>query len=302
MEKAPKALNRISREINTFALLLRQIDDTRSRHGTDDSELLAASIELCTESTQKIIKFTSRLDNIMQQYHAVGRIYSKLRTHDVQEICADLERAKNSLMIAFQVFDHRTQIRMMDASQNLAVQQSLLLLKYGEAITQIREDTAALRRPPLLEQNVERLRLGRPTCSTDLSAMPKNQIVSTRHRPRSYRFRLPAWFSKTILEMAVFKSLGRWNFCFQTSSQQPSYAPIVAHYLAGRVEKVREHFQSGKASPYDIYGGRTSLEVRTSRLSHHALMLIKHSLPYCPAPWRCFDSCSHVTLLMAIRF
>jgi hypothetical protein len=312
VEKAPKALNRISREINTFALLLRQIDDTRSRHGTDDSELLAESIQLCTESTQEIVIFSSRLDGIMRRYHAAGRIYSTLRMRDIQEICADLERAKNSLMIAFQVFDHRTQIRMMDASQNLAIQQSLLLLKYGEAITQIREDTAALRRPQLLEQNEQSLvnseSLGlesltpRPIYSTDLSVMPKNQIVCTRHRPKPYRFRLPYWFPKKILEIAVFKSLGRWNFCLQTSNQQPSYAPIVAHYLAGRVEKVRELFQSGKASPYDVYGRRTPLEVRMSRLSHHPLILINHSLPYCPAPWKCFNSCSRVTLLMVIRF
>ena len=312
VENAPKALNRISREINTFALLLRQIEDTRARHGIDDSGLLDDSIQQCTESTQEIVIFTSRLDGIMRRYHAAGRIYSTLRMRDIQDICDQLERAKNSLMIAFQLFDHRTQVRMMDASLNLAIQQSLLLLRYGEAITQIREDTAMLRRRPLLEQNRQTpvepecpsfgSSTPSPTNSTDLSVMTAKQVEKTRSRPRPYRCRIPVWFSQTILELAVFRSLGRWNFCLQTYNQQPSYSLVVAHYLAGRVQKVRELFQSGEASPYDVYGCRSPLEVCTPISIYCTLVLINHSLPYCLDPSKCFNFCNPVTLLMVTTF
>jgi hypothetical protein len=36
----------------------------------------------------------------------------------------------------------------------------------------------------------------------------------------------------------------------------------VTHYLAGRVGEVRDMFQRGQASPYDMYGDMSPLEVR----------------------------------------
>ena len=280
VEKAPKSLNRISREIKTFALLLRQIDDTRARYGVADSELLAESVTLCVESTQEIMLFTSRLEAIMERCHAAGRIYSALRMPDVLDICAELERAKNSLMVAFQVFDHRTQVRMMDASQNFAIQQSLVLLKHGEAIAQIREDTSMLIQHTLSKQSRRIIDVedendelapfasssGYSETSVDLTAVTNKRVDRIFNRRKQYRFRIPSWFSNKVWEVMASRSKGRWELCLQTRRLQPEYSPVVAHYIAGRVGAVREMFMTGEASPYDVHGGLTPLEVRRLRL------------------------------------
>lgn len=275
VEKAPKVLNRISREINTFALLLRQIDDTRARHGVADQELLEESIEICTECTQEITILTSKLDTIMRKYHLAGRMYSALRMRDVLDICANLERAKNSLMVAFQVFDHRTHVRMMDASHNLAVQQSLILLKHGEAIAQVREDTTAL----LLhasnpwERTVEELSddshpevVSESTAagsygSVKLAVASSQPCNRKRPRRRPWKFRLPNWFSNQVWEVTANRSSGKWELCLQTYNHRPAYSRVVAHFLAGRAGAVRDMFERGEASPHDVYGGRNVLEV-----------------------------------------
>lgn len=299
VEKAPRSLNRISREIKTFALLLRQIEDTHSRYGAEDSEVLQESIEICVECTQEIVLFTSRLEAIMRRYHTAGRVYSALRMRDVQEICAELERAKNSLMLAFQVFDHRTQVRMMEASQNLALQQSLLLLQHGNAITQIREDTAMLcrqsrgDRPEFLtatetESNDFVSDSTASETTTTVAVVPQSRIRRTRDRRRYYRFRLPVWFSNKIWEVTASRSQGRWELCLQTLNLRPEYSPIVAHYLAGRVGAVREMLQSGQASPNDVYGTRSPLEVSQHQPAV-VLILTFLSSRYTLDLLRCFD-------------
>jgi hypothetical protein len=299
VEKAPRSLNRISREINTFALLLRQIDDTRARYGVDDSKVLQESVEICVECTQEIVSFTSRLEAIMRKHHAAGRVYSALRMRDVQEICAELERAKNSLMVAFQVFDHRTQVRMMEASQNLTLQQSLVLLKHGDAITQIREDTAMLlkqtggnRTAILADTETEGKDFVSDSTALDttstLAIAPKEKIGRVRARRKCYRFRLPFWFSNKIWEVTASRSEGRWDLCLQTVNLRPAYSPIVAHYLAGRVGAVREMLQSGQASPNDVYGDQSPLEVSRYQLVE-VLLLTCISSPYTPDPLRCFN-------------
>ena len=299
VEKAPRSLNRISREINTFALLLRQIDDTRARYGVEDSEVLQESIEICIECTEEIVSFTSRLEAIMRRYQTAGRVYSALRMRDVQEICAELERAKNSLMMAFQVFGHRTQVRMLEASQNLALQQSLVLLKHGDAINQIRDNTAMLlkqtggnRTAILADTETE----GRDFVSdstalvttSKLTIAPKEKNGRMRARRKYYRFRLPTWFSDKIWELTASRSQGRWELCLQSLNQRPEYLPIVAHYLAGRVGAVKEMLQSGQASPNDVYGTQSPLEV-SQRRPVVVLSLTHLSSPYTPDLLRCFS-------------
>lgn len=274
VEKAPKALNRVSKELKTFALLLRQIDDTRARHGVEDSEVLQECIEICVESTQEIVGFTLRLEEIMKRHTFAGRIYSALRMQDVQDICAELERAKNSLMMAFQVFDHRTQVQMMHAAHSLAVQQSLLLLKHGESIAQIREDTAMLMSRSVGDRQRRCLTSPRDERSNNTPASTamedkrtcmraSDKPVSKAGQKRKHlRFRLPLWFSNKVWEISLIQSLGRCGFCIQTYYQWPEYVPVVAYYLAGRVDLVQQMFRDGQASPYDIYGKKTPLEVR----------------------------------------
>ncbi len=134
VEKAPKSLRRLPRELTTFALLLRQIDGIRVAHDSNDSDALAESFELCRECTKEIYEAIRSLQAISRKYNAAGRVYSALKFRDVVLLCADLERSKNSLMVAFQVLDHRTQVRAMGASRDTAMQHSLLLFSTASSL------------------------------------------------------------------------------------------------------------------------------------------------------------------------
>ena len=274
-EKAPKVLNRLSRDINTFALLLRQIDDTRALYSVEDTEVLQESIEICRDCTQDIITLTSQLEATLRRHNITGRIYTVLRMREVTELCAELEGAKTSLMMAFQLFDHRTQVRIMGASQNLAIQQSLILLNHGETIAHIREDTSVLlgdpkwnrSRPALMNGNHNSARatlLSQEPHKDDRVADERSITPSIeKHHRRPYRFRLPYWFPERIWELSTSRSFGRWDVCLKTYNQRPVYSLVVKHYLSGSVDAIQGMFTRGQASPNDVYGAVTPLEVRT---------------------------------------
>ncbi|KAK3686920.1 hypothetical protein LTR37_019318 [Vermiconidia calcicola] len=124
-------LQRISREINTFALLLRQIDGIRVEHDSGDDAALADSIEMCTESTGETLEATQQLEAIMRRFSVGGRIYSALKSREVNQLCTDLERSKNTLMLAFEALQFRTQVTMMNALRDPIMQQLLMQLKYS---------------------------------------------------------------------------------------------------------------------------------------------------------------------------
>lgn len=277
VEKAPKALDRLSREINTFALLLRHIDDTRERYSVEDSSLLQESIDLCFQSTEDIVSLSNQLDALIRKHQIPGRIYSVLRMRELMELCADLERGKNSLMLAFQLFDHRTQVQMMDASRNTAAQQSLLLLKHDQAIVHLRNErilrSGSFNLDQRSEDAVRQVDHSTRSSPSPLAVAYKRPAVAQASRVnefnrnrKPYRFRMPLWFTNTIWEMTASRASGRWEVCLQTYNQRPAYSPIVKHYLSGSVDKVQRMFQDGQASPHDVYGDMTPLEVRSSPL------------------------------------
>ncbi|KAK5166451.1 uncharacterized protein LTR77_007994 [Saxophila tyrrhenica] len=262
VEKAPRSLRRISRELNTLSLLLRQIDGLRIEHGSRDADALEECIELCRESTEDIVEATTSLEAVLARFRLAGRLYSALRMGDIKQLCADLERSKNSLMLAFQVFDHRTQVRMMHASNDREIQHGLALLKLGGAVSEIRSDIAmsSLQAAPpgaarrQLESSIPQVT---DVVNTDLVRRPARSAprrVPAGKKGTTYRFKLPSWFCDRVWLLSTCRAQGDWTLRLQTFRIRPYRdSPIVMYLRAGNVSMVRKMFDEGTASPYDMY-------------------------------------------------
>lgn len=286
VEKAPKSLNWLSREIKTLALLLKQIDGARFENDLVDTDVLAQSIELCTECTEEIVEATNKLESIMRKYRAAGRVYSAFRLRDVTDLCANLERAKSSLVLAFQVFDHRSQVTLLSASRDLAMQHSLLLLKHSEALADVKADTTALKEMALSDSKKSGAQIGpsefvgRKTSAVrshfefvEASSSGCSSIALVGQRSRTSnrqrtlcRFRLPRWFSLIVWEMSVLHSQGRWDLCLQSVNMRPHDSPIMDYFVLGNIAGVKRIFEEGLASPSDVFGNGSPLQV-ISRLT-----------------------------------
>lgn len=301
VDKAPKAIRRISRELSTLSLLLRQIDGLRVEYGSQDADALADCIELCREGTEDIIEATTALDAILVRFRVAGRLYAAMKLNDVKELCTDLERSKNSLMLAFQVFNHRTQVKIMDASRDVAMQTSLAVLKHGEAIAQIHSGTALLLQRRQLPQNVLEYQ---PDLAQHRDDGPSDSHVTGRtlirssskgvltHSRTSFRFRLPVWFTDRVWLLSTSHSRGSWTMRIQDFRIRPRDIPMVAFLERGNIEMVRRMFDEGKAMPYDVYKGSddsratytTTLTVYCSVLYIEQPMLICGSWRLAPGP------------------
>ncbi len=81
----------------------------------------------------------------MPKYYRAGQIHAAIRYRDVKQLSTDLERSKNSLMLAFQILAFQTQVRIMGATQDISTQYLLWQLRQSEELAQIRSELAVLR-------------------------------------------------------------------------------------------------------------------------------------------------------------
>lgn len=282
VKEAPRSLQRLSREINTFALLLQQIDRTRTTHDVADADALAESLDLCAEPTQEIVQATQKLEPVMHKYHGAGRVISPFLIREIKQLCADLERAKSTLGMAFQVFNHQALVRIFEATREMCVQQSSIQMQQSHVLAEVRADVAAIRTlagrgqlNALPNMTDERHRPSNATAVVAITSRLQNDTTSdcgptmrkAERRARPYRVRIPLWFSIKVWDISASHSQDGWDVCIRTFNiMPPSGSPALAHYVSGDVLALRKMFQNGEASPHDIYDRYTTLQVSYPRV------------------------------------
>ncbi|KAF2158925.1 hypothetical protein M409DRAFT_30630 [Zasmidium cellare ATCC 36951] len=136
VERAPKRLQSLAREINLFSNILRNLEDVRLQHGVSDSDVLTQCIEMCEDRTREIVSATRKIENMHQRSQLRGRIYAAVKMSEVIDLCNDMERSKNSLSMAFQIFHSGLTGTLLATNQAMSTQVATLVATFLAAPSQ----------------------------------------------------------------------------------------------------------------------------------------------------------------------
>ncbi|KAK5173650.1 uncharacterized protein LTR77_002331 [Saxophila tyrrhenica] len=266
VEKAPRTLKRISHGLRMFAMLLKRIEGISACHDGEDAATLAEFIELCKEAAQEIVEITDKLQSIMQKNHAFGRVLSAFKLLEVNQLCTELEHWKSSLVLAFDVLKYETQAQIMGATHDTTLQIRLLLTRRdhqdGATLTgsskTVQAGSAVQQAADTGDRVVEIGEYGEALPLHPHRRRPRRRQAKTRS------FRIPSWFSNRVWHLSVAHSQGRWEVNLQTWNYLPESSPALTYVESGDAESLRRMLQAGLASPYDVYGRLTMIQVGVS--------------------------------------
>lgn len=104
MRHAPEALEELVFELETMPMALNEVHRERFREGPEDTVLLGRCLHACERGARKLRDVVGQVQKHQDKAKVLGQVYFALKERDEQTLLANLERAKSSLMFAFQLY------------------------------------------------------------------------------------------------------------------------------------------------------------------------------------------------------
>ena len=102
-KNAPVTLLDLTHNLETISLLLQELEKHR-QYDTANGELLERCTSQCRQSTDKIRALVDKLERRLQSLSVLGRLSVSLKDSKITQLLSELERAKSSIMLAFQIY------------------------------------------------------------------------------------------------------------------------------------------------------------------------------------------------------
>lgn len=96
---APKALDKLSFDLHTLALLLREFERYRLRH-ENGSDLLHRCMLRLQEEVDDIQRLAGKLEQRLSRSRLIGKLSAAFKEPEIQMCLEGLEGAKSSLLLA----------------------------------------------------------------------------------------------------------------------------------------------------------------------------------------------------------
>ena len=103
VKNSPDTLLNLSHDLETVSLLLRQLE----AHMQCDSynvDLLGRCISQCQRSATRLKALVQKLESRLSRLRILGKIMAALRDDEFRSILGEMEQAKSSTMLAFQMY------------------------------------------------------------------------------------------------------------------------------------------------------------------------------------------------------
>lgn len=107
VRNAPETLNELVTELETLTLALREVErDVQRSDGNviGPSALMEQCVKSCQRGTAKLQAVLDKMTRLQVRSRGLGQVYIAVNEKDEQVILSDLERAKSSLALAFQIY------------------------------------------------------------------------------------------------------------------------------------------------------------------------------------------------------
>jgi hypothetical protein len=247
-KQAPETLSNLSFELETFSLLLREVE--RSRQTSDDTSaaVIVRCIQMCENGVRTIRTTVDKLEILVLKSPRFGKFRTAIEEKELGQLCDTLERAKTSLMLAVNLYSEaqrRRDSELIHASHVIALQQFSIAQEQHALLT---DRNAIVTTPMTISANIDHQRATR----------------TRRLRKPAWRLgiRFRPWFLSSLWQLSVQRSRAGWNIQLWTANTVPRHARIFRLCLRGDLIGVQELFQQGLASPLDRTPyGHTALEV-----------------------------------------
>jgi hypothetical protein len=264
VREAPEELRDTIREIETLRLVFRGLEQEQEFVPSLAWTLIATCVTPCVRQAEKIAEITDVLDQSTRKNGLVGAVKAALKQNQLQELFAKLERAKVSLMFAYQVLSADYH------SQKLA-QQGQMLERYERGLTALSTGVAMV--PHHVEGVLSRHLAQRrelsgseamdpatstrhaPTCTNKDGGLAVTQQMHSRRRRKpkgqtAYKFRIPVWFTQCTWDISMARANRGWDVRLRiwNTARSPG---IFALCLEGDTEGVQRMIADGEATMFD---------------------------------------------------
>lgn len=102
-KNAPETIEDLVFDLETMSLALRELERHR-QHDSHNVQLLDRCIDKCRRSTAKIQELVEKMERYLTRFRGVGRMYTAFKEQDAEKLLHDLEQAKGSLSLAYQIY------------------------------------------------------------------------------------------------------------------------------------------------------------------------------------------------------
>lgn len=249
---APQDLKDLVFEIETLSLALKQIELDQDRTRMMDRTVLTNCLEMGQQGTDRISKITERMEKSMQRSPLLGAVKTALKERELQQLLRKLERAKSTMLLAYNVYTHEVQRQKMG---DIHVTLVSLTTQPSRAIDPPNEDPGQV--DPPLEQRLER-RL--------------RKEISNKFKKAVIFVRLQLLFVSAVWEVGAARASNGWDAHLRSYNVRPRNSPIFRLCRQGDLAGVQKLLAAKHASVFDItsrdeiYWEQTLLDVRPGAL------------------------------------
>ena len=272
-QDAPKTISALVSDLEIMAMFLQQLEHHRQQ-GTPAEALVARCILRCQHSTAEVQHLVDKMQLCMEKHARLGgKLYSAFKQRDVKDLLDGVERAKSSLHLAYTMYQHQAHGDM------LAMLQAQILAGKGigsqQSTSLVQSSTSSHNAGHLMIPASQRL-------SADCTNVPRTNsvgnwesVLGTRQDERFTRtrgrrdsearfrakFRLPTWICRRVFHFAIIQAQCGWSMYLRTYNVLPDGALIFRLCRSGNLAGVRRLIEGGAASPLDVVGDWTLLDV-----------------------------------------
>jgi hypothetical protein len=241
-------------EVKTLGLVLRKIElDPVDASSNMDPEIMQHCVQICQDAVARIENVAATLEASIQSQRIPGMIKTVLKEKQIQEMFQRLDRAKGTLMIAYQAYTHERQFAAQ-RTQHVA-------LEHGFASITSQLQSVAPSGASLIQQQQSEARLIQDDGIIDVNSGRRRRTRKSDSRlSRPSFIRLP--FVTLVWHYHVTDAPRGWAIRLSCFAPIPVSSPIFQCCEAGDVPAVKALLDNGQASVRDQDpDGRTPLYV-----------------------------------------
>lgn len=129
VKNAPETLEDLIFELETISLTLREVEiETHKPKVEVKADLLSRCVQSCERGVKKLQDIVDRMQKLQTKAKGIGSVYMAIKEKDQQALVTDLERAKNSLALTFQLYTEQVTnhpVFIQEARANIYVGQDV---------------------------------------------------------------------------------------------------------------------------------------------------------------------------------
>lgn len=103
-QEAPKRLKDLSEDLENFSLTIRILERDRQQSTDVDRGIVDQCVRSCSRASAQVYAAVNRFEIAIKKSNIKGRVLTALGQTSIIQLCDDLERAKTSLIFAFNLY------------------------------------------------------------------------------------------------------------------------------------------------------------------------------------------------------